>query len=152
MKTKIFILFAILILAVSCAKDNPVSASDSNDTGNNNNNNQITIANYEGTYTGKAKYTTIPSAGPATEENVSLIVNKDSTVTFKTTSKEFTFNSVSKEDDKNYNSTKTENNSNLILSLTFDGNGNVNAVLIIQDTSSGTSEKYTADKLTKTVS
>ena len=145
MKTKIFILFAVLILAVSCAKDNPLNSS-------NNNNNQITIANYEGTYTGKAKYTTIPSAGPATEENVSLIVNKDSTVTFKTTSKEFTFNSVSKEDDKSYNSMKTEDGSTLIFSLIFDGNGNVNFSLIIQDNNTGTSEIYSPDKLTKTAS
>ena len=143
MKTKIFILFAVLILAVSCAKDNPLNSS-------NNNNNQITIANYEGTYTEKAKYTTIPSAGPATEENVSLIVNKDSTVTFKTTSKEFTFNSVSKEDDKSYNSMKTEDGSTLIFSLIFDGN--VNFSLIIQDNNTGTSEIYSSDKLTKTAS
>ena len=155
MKTKIFILFAILILAVSCAKDNPLNSSNNNNNNNNdnnNNNNQITIANYEGTYEGKAKYTVIPSAGQATEENVSLIVNKDSTVTFKTQNKNFNFNTVSREDDKNYNSTKTENNATLILSLTFDGNGNVNVSLIIQDTISGASEKYTADKLTKTVS
>ncbi|WP_297275989.1 hypothetical protein [uncultured Brachyspira sp.] len=145
MKTKIFILFAVLILVVSCAKDNPLNSS-------NNNNNQITIANYEGTYTEKAKYTTIPSAGPATEENVSLIVNKDSTVTFKTTSKEFTFNSVSKEDDKSYNSMKTEDGSTLIFSLIFDGNGNVNFSLIIQDNNTGTSEIYSSDKLTKTAS
>ena len=145
MKTKIFILFAVLILAVSCAKDNPLNSS-------NNNNNQITIANYEGTYTEKAKYTTIPSAGPATEENVSLIVNKDSTVTFKTTSKEFTFNSVSKEDDKSYNSMKTEDGSTLIFSLIFDGNWNVNFSLIIQDNNTGTSEIYSSDKLTKTAS
>ena len=149
MKTKIFILFAVLILAVSCAKDNPLNSSNNN---NNNNNNQITIANYEGTYTGKAKYTTIPSAGPATEENVSLIVNKYSTVTFKTTSKEFTFNSVSKEDDKSYNSMKTEDGSTLIFSLIFDGNGNVNFSLIIQDNNTGTSEIYSSDKLTKTAS
>lgn len=142
---KIFILFAVLILAVSCAKDNPLNSS-------NNNNNQ-TIANYEGTYEGKAKYTTIPYSGQATEENVSLIViNKDSTVTFKTTSKEFPFNSVSKEDDKNYNSTKTEDGSTLIFSLIFDGNGNVNFSLIIQDNNTGTSEIYSSDKLTKTAS
>ena len=145
MKTKIFILLAFLVLIISCAKDNPLNSSNNN---NNNNNNQITIANYEGTYTGIAKYTVIPSSGAAVEEDVSLIVNKDSTVTFKTISKEFIFNSISREDDKNYNSTKTENNSSLI----FDGNGNVNASLIIQDTDSGTSEKYSADKLTKTVS
>ena len=141
MKTKIFLLFTVLILAVSCAKNNPLYSS-----------NNITIGSYEGTYTGTAKYTVIPTVGAATEENVSLIVNKDSTVTFKTQNKDFNFNSVSKEDDKNYNYTKTENNVNLILSLTFDGNGNVNAILIIQDNSSGTSEKYTADKLIKTVS
>lgn len=145
---KIFILFAVLILAVSCAKDNPLNSSNNN---NNNNNNQ-TIANYEGTYEGKAKYTTIPYSGQATEENVSLIVNKDSTVTFKTTSKEFPFNSVSKEDDKNYNSTKTEDGSTLIFSLIFDGNGNVNFSLIIQDNNTGTSEIYSSDKLTKTAS
>ena len=149
MKTKIFILLAFLVLIISCAKDNPLNSSNNN---NNNNNNQITIANYEGTYTGIAKYTVIPSSGAAVEEDVSLIVNKDSTVTFKTISKEFIFNSILREDDKNYNSTKTENNSSLILSLIFDGNGNVNASLIIQDTDSGTSEKYSADKLTKTVS
>lgn len=89
-------MLALLVLVFSCAKNNPVSASDSNnsgnDTGNNNNNNnndnQITIASYEGTYTGKAKYTVTSSTGTDTiEENVSLIVNKDSTLTFKTQKK-----------------------------------------------------------------
>ncbi|MCZ9966658.1 hypothetical protein [Brachyspira hyodysenteriae] len=150
---KIFILFAVLILAVSCAKDNPLNSS-------NNNNNQ-TIANYEGTYEGKAKYTRIPYPVQDPEENVSLIVNKDSTVTFKTTSKEFPFNSVSKEfhfnsvskeDDKNYNSIKTENGSTLIFSLIFDGNGNVKFSLVIQDNNTGRSEIYSSDKLTKTAS
>ncbi|ELV06964.1 hypothetical protein, partial [Brachyspira hampsonii] len=117
----------------------------------NSNNNKITIASYEGTYTGKAQYEVIPN-GSQKEEDVSLIVNKDSAVNFKTSSKDFTFNNVVKTDDKNYNSTKTESNSLLILSLIFDGNGNVNVSLIIQDTNSGTSEKYTANKLTKTAS
>ena len=77
MKTKIFLLFTVLILAVSCAKNNPLDSS-----------NNITIGSYEGTYTGKAKYTVIPSTGTDTiEENVSLIVNKDSTLTFKTQKK-----------------------------------------------------------------
>ena len=77
MKTKIFLLFTVLILAVSCAKNNPLYSS-----------NNITIGSYEGTYTGKAKYTVIPSTGTDTiEENVSLIVNKDSTLTFKTQKK-----------------------------------------------------------------
>lgn len=145
---KIFILFAVLILAVSCAKDNLLNPSNNN---NNNNNNQ-TIANYEGTYEGKAKYTTIPYPVQVPEENVSLIVNKDSTVTFKTTLEEFPFNSVSKEDDKNYNSIKTGDGSTLIFSLIFDGNGNVKFSLVIQDNNTGRSEIYSSDKLTKTAS
>ena len=46
------------------------------------------IGSYEVTYTGKAKQTVIPSNGTDTiEENVSLTVNKDSTLTFKTQKK-----------------------------------------------------------------
>ncbi|WP_300370109.1 hypothetical protein [Brachyspira sp.] len=59
MKRKIFLLSVFLILAVSCAKDSPLDSSSNN---NNNNNNNITIANYEGIYTGTAKYTTVPSS------------------------------------------------------------------------------------------
>ena len=51
-------------------------------------------------------------------------------------------------DDKSYNSMKTEDDSLLIFSLVFDGNGNVNFSLVIQSTS----EIYSSDKLTKTAS
>lgn len=142
MKIKIFLLSALLILAVSCAKDNPLNSS--------NNNNKITIANYEGTYEGKAKYNVIPNGRP-TEENVSLIVNKNSTIIFQTSSKNFSFSSISEIDHKNYMASKTENNANLILYLVFDGNGNVSIDYTIQN-QNGTSEKYTADKLTKKAS
>ncbi|WP_300370107.1 hypothetical protein [Brachyspira sp.] len=47
---------------------------------------------------------------------------------------------------------KSENNSNFILYLIFDGNGNANVSLIIQNIDKGTSEKYIADKLTKNIS
>ncbi|AEM23300.1 hypothetical protein Bint_2706 [Brachyspira intermedia PWS/A] len=64
-------------MVFSCAKNNPLNSS-----------NNITIRSYEGTYTGKAKYTVIPSTGTdSIEENVNLIVNKDSTLTFKTQKK-----------------------------------------------------------------
>lgn len=140
MKTKIFLLLTFLILAVSCSKNNSLNPSG------------ITIANYEGTYTGKAKYKAAGSSAALTEEDVSLIVNKNGAVIFKTTSKDFTFNSFSKTDDKSFNSMKSENNSTLILALVFDGNGNVNVSFTIQDNTQGTSEIYTADKLTKTAS
>lgn len=137
MKTKIFLLFTFLILAVSCAKNNPLDSSG------------ITIANYEGTYTGKGKY--MPGSS---EENFTLVVSKDSTVVLKVayTSESFTFNNFTMTDDKSYNSTKTEDGSTLIFSLIFDGNGNVNFSLIIQDNNTGTSEIYSSDKLTKTAS
>ncbi|ACN84459.1 hypothetical protein JQ824_06100 [Brachyspira hyodysenteriae] len=137
MKTKIFLLFTFLILAVSCSKNNPLDSSG------------ITIANYEGTYTGKGKY--MPGSS---EENFTLVVSKDSTVVLKvaSTSKSFTFNNFTMTDDKSYNSTKTEDGSTLIFSLIFDGNGNVNFSLIIQDNNTGTSEIYSSDKLTKTAS
>lgn len=107
MKTKIFLLFTFLILAVSCAKNNPLDSSG------------ITIANYEGTYTGKGKY--MPGSS---EENFTLVVSKDSTVVLKVayTSESFTFNNFTMTDDKSYNSTKTEDGSTLIFSLIFDGN------------------------------
>lgn len=137
MKTKIFLLFTFLILAVSCSKNNPLDSSG------------ITIANYEGTYTGKGKY--MPGSS---EENFTLVVSKDSTVVLEVayTSKSFTFNNFTMTDDKSYNSTKTEDGSTLIFSLIFDGNGNVNFSLIIQDNNTGTSEIYSSDKLTKTAS
>lgn len=137
MKTKIFLLFTFLILAVSCSKNNPLDSSG------------ITIANYEGTYTGKGKY--MPGSS---EENFILVVSKDSTVVLEVayTSKSFTFNNFTMTDDKSYNSTKTEDGSTLIFSLIFDGNGNVNFSLIIQDNNTGTSEIYSSDKLTKTAS
>ncbi|TVL84174.1 hypothetical protein [Brachyspira hyodysenteriae] len=137
MKTKIFLLFTFLILAVSCSKNNPLDSSG------------ITIANYEGTYTGKGKY--MPGSS---EENFILVVSKDSTVVLEvaSTSKSFTFNNFTMTDDKSYNSTKTEDGSTLIFSLIFDGNGNVNFSLIIQDNNTGTSEIYSSDKLTKTAS
>lgn len=137
MKTKIFLLFTFLILAVSCSKNNPLDSSG------------ITIANYEGTYTGKGKY--MPGSS---EENFTLVVSKDSTVVLKvaSTSKSFTFNNFTMTDDKSYNSTKTEDGFTLIFSLIFDGNGNVNFSLIIQDNDTGTSEIYSSDKLTKTAS
>lgn len=137
MKTKIFLLFTFLILAVSCSKNNPLDSSG------------ITIANYEGTYTGKGKY--MPGSS---EENFILVVSKDSTVVLEvaSTSESFTFNNFTMTDDKSYNSTKTEDGSTLIFSLIFDGNGNVNFSLIIQDNNTGTSEIYSSDKLTKTAS
>lgn len=137
MKTKIFLLFTFLILAVSCSKNNPLDSSG------------ITIANYEGTYTGKVKYIL-----GLYEENFTLVVSKDSTVVLKvaSTSKSFTFNNFTMTDDKSYNSTKTEDGSTLIFSLIFDGNGNVNFSLVIQDNNTGTSEIYSSDKLTKTAS
>ncbi|MCZ9886977.1 hypothetical protein PQQ32_09065 [Brachyspira hyodysenteriae] len=137
MKTKIFLLFTFLILAVSCSKNNPLDSSG------------ITIANYEGTYTGKGKY--MPGSY---EENFTLVVSKDSTVVLEVayTSESFTFNNFTMTDDKSYNSTKTEDGSTLIFSLIFDGNGNVNFSLVIQDNNTGTSEIYSSDKLTKTAS
>ena len=95
-------MLALLVLVFSCAKNNPVSASDSNnsgnDTGNNNNNNQITIASYEGTYKGKGKF---KSADGITEErDITVIVNKDSTVVFQADSNNFTFDNITKIDDK----------------------------------------------------
>lgn len=132
MKTKIFLLFTFLILAVSCSKNNPLDSSG------------ITIANYEGTYTGKGKY--MPGSS---EENFILVVSKDSTVVLEvaSTSESFTFSNFTMTDDKSYNYMKTEDGL-LILSLVFDGNGNVNFSLVIQSTS----EEYKSDKLTKTVS
>ncbi|MCZ9933140.1 hypothetical protein [Brachyspira hyodysenteriae] len=137
MKTKIFLLFTFLILAVSCSKNNPLDSSG------------ITIANYEGTYTGKGKY-----MQGSYEENFILVVSKDSTVVLEvaSTSESFTFNNFTMTDDKSYNSTKTEDGSTLIFSLIFDGNGNVNFSLVIQDNNTGTSVIYSSDKLTKTAS
>ena len=135
MKTKIFLLFTVLILAVSCAKNNPLDSS-----------NNITIGSYEGTYKGKGKF---KSADGITEErDITVIVNKDSTVVFQADSNNFTFDNITKIDDKNYYSMKNENASSLILSLIFDGNGGLNVSLLMQNTN----EEYTADKLTKTVS
>lgn len=141
MKTKIFLLFTFLILAVSCSKNNPLDSSG------------ITIANYEGTYTGNGKYKLVGlEAEP--EENLTLVVSKDSTVVLKvaSTSKSYTFRNFTMTDDKSYNSMKTEDGFTLIFSLIFDGNGNVNVSLTIQDNKSGTSEIYSSDKLTKTAS
>lgn len=142
MKTKIFLLFTFLILAVSCSKNNPLDSSGITIA-------KITIANYEGTYTGKGKYMPVSS-----EENFILVVSKDSTVVLEVayTSQSFTFNNFTMTDDKSYNSTKTEDGSTLIFSLIFDGNGNVNFSLIIQDNNTGTSKIYSSDKLTKTAS
>lgn len=120
MKTKIFLLLTFLILAVSCSKNSTLDPS------------RITIANYEGTYIGKGKY--MPGS---TEEDFTLVVSKDSTVVLKVASTS-----------KSYNSMKTEDDSLLIFSLVFDGNGNVNFSLVIQSTS----EIYSSDKLTKTAS
>ena len=133
MKTKIFLLLTFLILAVSCSKNSTLDPS------------RITIANYEGTYTGKGKY--MPGS---TEEDFTLVVSKDSTVVLKvaSTSKSYTFSNFTMTDDKSYNSMKTEDDSLLIFSLVFDGNGNVNFSLVIQSTS----EIYSSDKLTKTAS
>ncbi|TVL65769.1 hypothetical protein [Brachyspira hyodysenteriae] len=141
MKTKIFLLFTFLILAVSCSKNNPLDSSG------------ITIANYEGTYTGNGKYKPVGSEAKP-EENLTLVVSKDSTVVLKvaSTSKSYTFRNFTMTDDKSYNSMKTEDGFTLILSLIFDGNGNVNVSLTIQDNKSGTSEIYSSDKLTKTAS
>ncbi|CRF31378.1 unnamed protein product [Brachyspira suanatina] len=143
MKTKIFLLFTFLILAVSCAKDNPLNSSNNN---NNNNNNQITIANYEGTYTGKAQYRVIPNGSP-TEEDITIIIDNKGSVTIKTQSQSKVFDSISKISDKEY----SYNNSPYILSIIFDEAGNVSIDYTIQN-ENGTSEKYTANKLTKTVS
>ncbi|TVL74430.1 hypothetical protein A9X79_01815 [Brachyspira hyodysenteriae] len=142
MKTKIFLLFTFLILAVSCSKNNPLDSSG------------ITIANYEGTYTGNGKYEPVGSEAKP-EENLTLVVSKDSTVVLKvaSTSKSYTFRNFTMTDDKSYNSMKkTEYGVTLILSLIFDGNGNVNVSLTIQDNETGTSEIYSSDKLTKTAS
>lgn len=141
MKTKIFLLFTFLILAVSCSKNNPLDSSG------------ITIANYEGTYTGNGKYKPVGSEAKL-EENLTLVVSKDSTVVLKvaSTSKSYTFRNFTMTDDKSYNSMKTEDGFTLIFSLIFDGNGNVNVSLTIQDNKSGTSEIYSSDKLTKTAS
>ena len=111
MKTKIFLLLTFLILAVSCSKNSTLDPS------------RITIANYEGTYIGKGKY--MPGS---TEEDFTLVVSKDSTVVLKvaSTSKSYTFSNFTMTDDKSYNSMKTEDDSLLIFSLVFDGNGNVN--------------------------
>ncbi|KLI21035.1 hypothetical protein [Brachyspira hyodysenteriae] len=141
MKTKIFLLFTFLILAVSCSKNNPLDSSG------------ITIANYEGTYTGNGKYKPVGSEAKP-EENLTLVVSKDSTVVLKvaSTSKSYTFRNFTMTDDKSYNSMKTEDGFTLIFSLIFDGNGNVNVSLTIQDNKSGRSEIYSSDKLTKTAS
>lgn len=141
MKTKIFLLFTFLILAVSCSKNNPLDSSG------------ITIANYEGTYTGNGKYKLVGLEAES-EENLTLVVSKDSTVVLKvaSTSKSYTFRNFTMTDDKSYNSMKTEDGFTLIFSLIFDGNGNVNVSLTIQDNKSGTSEIYSSDKLTKTAS
>ena len=93
MKTKVFILLMILILAFSCSKNNPVSASDS-DTGSGGTGgtgigeNEITIASYAGTYTGKAEKTSIYASGQQNKEveDITLVINKDSTVILKTAS------------------------------------------------------------------
>ena len=86
----------------------------------------------------------------STEEDFTLVVSKDSTVVLKvaSTSKSYTFSNFTMTDDKSYNSMKTEDDSLLIFSLVFDGNGNVNFSLVIQSTS----EIYSSDKLTKTAS
>lgn len=141
MKTKIFLLFTFLILAVSCSKNNPLDSSG------------ITIANYEGTYTGNGKYKPVGWEAKL-EENLTLVVSKDSTVVLEvaSTSKSYTFRNFTMTDDKSYHSIKTEYGSTLILSLIFDGNGNVNFSLIIQNNNTGTSEIYSSDKLTKTAS
>ena len=77
MKTKVFILLMILILAFSCSKNNPVSASGSG-----------TGIESGGTDTGTGEGSGGEDTGTDTiEENVSLIVNKDSTLTFKTQKK-----------------------------------------------------------------
>ncbi|WP_028328686.1 hypothetical protein [Brachyspira alvinipulli] len=133
MKTKIFLLLTFLILAVSCSKNSTLDPSG------------ITIANYEGTYTGKGK---LKSASSTEEKDITVIVNKDATVVFKADANHFTFNNITKIDDKNYSSMKMESGSLLIFSLIFDGNGNLNISLLMQSTS----EEYTADKLTKTAS
>lgn len=141
MKTKIFLLFTFLILAVSCSKNNPLDSSG------------ITIANYEGTYTGNGKHKPVGWKAEL-EENFTLVVSKDSTVVLKvaSTSKSYTFRNFTMTDDKSYHSMKTEYGFTLILSLIFDGNGNVNFSLIIQYNNTGTSEIYSSDKLTKTAS
>ncbi|MEI0604223.1 hypothetical protein R4K55_08360 [Brachyspira alvinipulli] len=131
MKTKIFLLLTFLILAVSCSKNSTLDPSG--------------IEIYEGTYTGKGK---LKSASSTEEKDITVIVNKDATVVFKADANHFTFNNITKIDDKNYSSMKMESGSLLIFSLIFDGNGNLNISLLMQSTS----EEYTADKLTKTAS
>ena len=119
MKTKIFILLMILILAFSCSKNNPVSASGSDtgiesggtDTGTEEGSGgedtgtgtgegtgegdtggtdigETTIGIYAGTYTGKAVKTKINNITEEEKvvEDVTLVVNKNSTAIFKTAS------------------------------------------------------------------
>lgn len=115
MKTKVFILLMILILAFSCSKNNPVSASGSGtgiesggtDTGTEEGSGgedtgtgtgegdtggtdigETTIGIYAGTYTGKAVKTKINNITEEEKvvEDVTLVVNKNSTAIFKTAS------------------------------------------------------------------
>lgn len=124
MKTKVFILLMILILAFSCSKNNPVSASGSGtgiesggtDTGTGEGSGgedtgtgtggedtgtgtgegdtggtdigETTIGIYAGTYTGKAVKTRINNITEEEKvvEDVTLVVNKNSTAIFKTAS------------------------------------------------------------------
>lgn len=133
MKTKLFLLF-ILIAVMSC--NNPQNPT---------NNTKSDIAVYAGTYTGTAKYNTVP---PSHEENVdiTLIVNEDGSVIVKTKDKDHTFSSMTKD---NYNSYYYQKNG-IVLSIGFDGKGNANLDFTIQDGGpQGTSVKYIADKLTK---
>lgn len=129
-----YLLLITLLFIFSCAENNPV-----------NNLNGI-LSKYEGIYQGKGKKESI-YYGTSEEKDITLIVNKDSSVIFKSDFLEFIFDNISKIDDKSYFSMKNESGSLLIFSMTFDGNENVNVSLIIQEAD----EKYTADKLTKKV-
>ena len=134
MKTKVFILLMILILAFSCSKNNPVSASDS-DTGSGGTGgtgigeNEITIASYAGTYTGKAEKTSIYASGQQNKEveDITLVINKDSTVILKTASLgEFTFDNFTKNKNNDYSS--SNQGENTYLSLTFSDKNNVRII------------------------
>ena len=136
MKTKVFILLMILILAFSCSKNNPVSASgsgtgiESGGTGVTGiGENEITIASYAGTYTGKAEKTSIYASGQQNKEveDITLVINKDSTVIFKTDSLgEFTFDNFTKNKNNDYSS--SNQGENTYLSLIFSDKNNVRII------------------------
>ncbi|MEI0495795.1 hypothetical protein R4J09_10305 [Brachyspira intermedia] len=148
MKTKIFILLMILILAFSCSKNNPLSVSGTESGGTGIGENEITIASYAGMYIGKAEKTSIYASGKQNKEieYVILVINEDSTAEVKTASLGVSkFDNFTKNKDNNYSSSNKGENTYLLLTF-YDSN---NVRIIFTKTAVEPSIMYDANKVEK---